>query len=545
MKSRQIGATVVVIGLGAALLFGFRGLGRELPHLFPRLAKETRVAPPPVIVDESVPVGEEPDDEPQPPSGAIPLKRSGESFADLEPKPSDGTAELITGRKLLSPSRLPNFTQGGRAISGHFEIPERLVPIVDFWRKVYAVYTSDQVVLHDMDHLEIEYGVLDFSDLDRKGYSDAEKKAAKENGVKAATEKIQSALSELDEYEGLRPLSEEAQRISKLFQHVRDTDKYKKAKEALRTQTGIKNRFAEAVRRSGRYLPYFEEVFAYYGVPKEITRLAFVESMFREKALSKVAAAGLWQFMPDTARRYMTVDKNIDERYDPIVASHGAARLLLKNYDLLGSWPLAINAYNTGPGNLQKASQKLGTNDIARIITEYRSGSYAFASRNFYPSFLAALDVYENQQKYFGKIAIDPPWRFDAVQLPTTMSFPEIAFLSDTALDDLKDLNPAYADTVFEGKFSLPAGSQVRLPSGRQPLFASRFVQHSSSQVASLIAPPTYHVVNPGESYADIAARYGIPFQDLRRINADAPETQAPAAGKVLLIPSASSLVQN
>src|SRR6185436_16598117 len=158
----------------------------------------------------------------------------------------------------------------------------------------------------------------------------------------------QAALSELDEWEGLRPLSEEAQRISKLFQHVHTADKYKKAKEAVRTQTGIKNRFAEAIRRSGRYLPHFEEVFAYYGVPKEITRLAFVESMFRERALSKVAAAGLWQFMSGSAKKYMTVDPNLDERYDPVVATHGAARLLLRNYDLLGTWPLAINAYNSG-----------------------------------------------------------------------------------------------------------------------------------------------------------------------------------------------------
>jgi len=548
MIGRKLGAAGVVLGVGGTLFFLFQGLGHQLPQLFPHLAKETRVAPPPIVADtadDPLPAGEEPESELQPPAAAIALKRSGESLPDLQPRASDPASDLVTDRKLVSPSLLPDSISGGRSISGNFEIPPKLVPIVDFWKKVYGVYSSDQVVIHDMDHLEIEYGVLDFSDLDRRGFSDTEKKAAREASVRSATERIQAALSELDEWEGLRPLSEEAQRVSKLFQHVQGPDKYKKAKEALRTQTGMKNRFAEAVRRSGRYLPHFEQVFAYYGVPKEITRLAFVESMFRERALSKVAAAGLWQFMAETGRRYMTVDKNIDERYDPIVATHGAARLLLKNYELLGSWPLAINAYNSGPGNLQKASQKLGTNDIARIITEYRSGSYAFASRNFYPSFLAALHVYENHRKYLGNIAIESPWRFDTTKLPATMSFPEIAFLSDTPLDDLKDYNPAYGASVFEGKFSLPAGSQIRLPAGKQPTFAARFVQYSSNQVASLISPPTYHVVSPGESYTDIAARYGIPFQDLRRANADTPETQAPPAGKVLMIPNTSSLVQN
>jgi membrane-bound lytic murein transglycosylase D len=558
MCARQIGSVFLVLGMAVLLLVAFRGLGDRLPRLFPHLARETRVAPPPIAVEESP----EPDNELAPPAAAIPLKRSGEDVALLPPRPEGSREDSPVGRKLISPSRLPDFSHAPSAsrlrglprppasgypdsVAGQFEVTPGLEPIVDFWKKVYAVYDSTRVLLHDMDHLEIEYGVLDLSDLNLRNLTDSEKKAAREAEIRAATEKIQAALAELDEWEGLRPLSEEAQRVSRLFRHVNEPGKYKKAKEALRTQSGVKDRFAEAVKRSGRYLPLFEEVFAYYGVPNEITRLAFVESMFKERALSKVNAAGLWQFMADTGRRYMTVDMNIDERYDPIVATHGAARLLLKNYDLLGSWPLAINAYNSGPGNLQKASQKLGTRNIERIITEYKTGSYAFASRNFYPSFLAALDVYENHEKYFGKITKDPVWRFDPIQIPATMSLPEIAFLSDTPLGNLKDLNPAFSEAVFQGQFSLPAGSQIRIPPGKQTVFASRFVQYSSSQVASMLTPPAFHVVSPGESYADIAARYGIPFQDLRRVNAGEQATERPAPGKVLMIPTASSLVQN
>jgi membrane-bound lytic murein transglycosylase D len=537
MKLRPVLATALVLGLGLGLLATFHGLGNELPRLFPHLAREERVAPPPVVIAEEpeagLPAGEE---DPGPPTAAIPLKRSGEVVA-LE-------SGEWTARKLLSPSRLPDLKHAGRAASESFEPSPALAPVVDFWKKVYAVYDSDHVVLHDMDHLEIEYGVLDFSDIDRRGLSDTDKKAARDAGIREATENIQASLTELDEWEGLRPLSEKAQKVALLFRFISDPDKYKKAKESLRTQTGLKDRFAEAIRRSGRYLPLFEQVFAYYRVPKEITRLAFVESMFKERAISKVSAAGLWQFMAASAHRYMTVDANIDERYDPLVATHGAARLLLRNYDLLGSWPLAINAYNSGPGNLLKAIQKLGTKDIGRIATEYKTGSYAFASRNFYPSFLAALNVYENHEKYFGRIARESPWRFDRIELPTTMGFPEIAFLSGASLSDLKSLNPSFSDAVFEGKFSLPAGSQVRLPVGQQPTFAARFVQYSSDQVASVMASPNFHVVNPGESYTDIAASYGIPFQDLRRANGGQEEITAPSSGQVLLVPSESGLVQ-
>jgi membrane-bound lytic murein transglycosylase D len=489
MNRRTVFVTVLIAGLGLGLHQAFSRLGGELPRLFPHLVSEKRVAPPlpPEEFEDSLPAGEE---DPGPPSAAIPLKKSGEVLSSFETGDAGQTSEdPVTGRKLLSPSRLPDFSRGGLAVSERFDVTPRLVPIVGFWKKVYGVYDSDHVVLHDQEHLEIEYGVLDFSDLDRKGLSDSEKKAQKDAGINSGMAKIQAALSELDEWEGIRPVSEEAQRISLLLRHIPGADKYKKAKEALRTQTGLKNRFAEAVRRSGRYMPLFEKVFAYYGVPKEITRLAFVESMFRERALSKVAAAGLWQFMAASAKKYMTVDPNLDERYDPVVATHGAARLLLRNYDLLGSWPLAINAYNSGPGNLQKAVQKLGTKDIGRIVTEFRTSSYAFASRNFYPSFLAALDVYENHEKFFGRIRKEAPWTFDQVDLPVTMTFPEIASLSGASTGNLKELNPAYSDAVLEGRYALPAGTQIRLPTGTQPVFASRFVDFAASRVALQTSP--------------------------------------------------------
>lgn len=544
MKGRAVVGAVLILGMGAGLHAAFSGLGRELPALFPHLARETRVAPPapvdpPISLNDSEPLGES--GELEPPAAAIPLKRSGELLDLFE----GGIEDLQASRKLVSPSRLPDFPRSVRPVSEKFEVPASIEPIVDFWKKVYAVYDSNQVILHDMDHLEIEYGVLNFSDLERRALSESEKKTAREAEIRAAVAGIKAALAELDEWQGLRPLSAEAQRISGLFQHIRGKDKYKKAQESLRTQTGIKNRFAEAVKRSGKYMRYFEEIFAFYGVPREITRLAFVESMFREGALSKVQAAGLWQFMADSARKYMAVDKNLDERYDPIVATHGAAKLLLRNYDLLGSWPLAINAYNSGPANLLKAVQTIGTRDIGRIIREYRGGSYAFASRNFYPSFLAALHVYENHERYFGRIAKEAPWKFDAVQLPATMSFPEIAFLADTPLEDLKKLNPAYSEAVIRGQFALPAGSQVRIPVGRQPTFAARFVQHSGSQVASILSPPAFSVTSPGESYTDIAAQYGIPFQDLRRWHSETDTPGLPPNVKILPVPSASALVKD
>ncbi len=133
--------------------------------------------------------------------------------------------------------------------------------------------------------------------------------------------------------------------------------------------------------------------------------MVFVESMFNPQAKSKVGAYGLWQIMPNTAKLYgLNVDENVDERGDTRRATHVAAQLLAENYRSLQSWPLAINAYNSGQGTLQAAIRQLGTRDIGTIIQQFRGGVYGFASRNFYPSFLAALEVYNNYPRYFGTL---------------------------------------------------------------------------------------------------------------------------------------------
>ncbi|QQR79948.1 MAG: transglycosylase SLT domain-containing protein [Deltaproteobacteria bacterium] len=413
-----------------------------------------------------------------------------------------------TVRKMVSSSILPELPVSlVDRYHGNtpFIITPSLAAPVEFWARIYGVYSSDQVVIHDMEDLSIVYKVLDFSDLNKKDISDAEKKSIRESTVNQAMSEIKS---------GLDPV----------------------LANRLRSQTGMKNRFEEGVRHSGRYIPIFEKIMILHGMPPEISRLPFVESLFNEKAFSKVAAGGLWQFMADSAKKFMTVNSLVDERYDPLIACHGAAKLLKHNYDLLGTWPLAINAYNSGPGNLMKAMNALGTKDIAKIINGYRGGSYAFASRNFYPSFLAAIHVYENRKKYFGNITLDPLMTFDMAELPTTMSFPEIAYLSQTSLNELKSLNPAFNPNVIRGAYSLPPGSQVRVPQGSLNIFAARFLDFKASPEA-----PDLHIVDSGETYESIAQSYGVSHQDLEHINNLGPSLRD---GLVIQIPPTNSLVK-
>jgi len=131
-------------------------------------------------------------------------------------------------------------------------------------------------------------------------------------------------------------------------------------------------------------------------VPEELVALPLIESSFDNRARSHAKAAGLWQFLRSTARRFgLSVRGKQDERYDPVRSTAAAARMLKHHHEELGSWPLAITAYNHGLGGIKRAVQTLGTQDIGRIVAEYQGRRFGFASRNFYAEFLAAMELME------------------------------------------------------------------------------------------------------------------------------------------------------
>src|SRR5438034_11530856 len=152
---------------------------------------------------------------------------------------------------------------------------------------------------------------------------------------------------------------------------------------------------------SGRYVHAFQEIFEKQGIPAEIALLPLVESSFENRALSNAGAAGIWQFTRGTGRLYLNVNRRLDERLDPLKATRAAARLLHDNYNALESWPLAITAYNHARAGMQRAQSEAGS-EIAKIIEQYRGPAFGYASMNFYSEFLAAVDVYNNYEQYFG-----------------------------------------------------------------------------------------------------------------------------------------------
>jgi len=349
---------------------------------------------------------------------------------------------------------------------------------VEFWKGIFATYSTHEVVIHDTAHLDRVYEVLDFGTLAEGGLSDAEVAAYAKDKVREEKERVRGMLLRLHQLgPGAAELTGEERKIGAMFSHATEPFPYLEAaaEDRIRAQWGLRERFAGGVEVSRRYLPEMEAIFRHAGLPWELTRLPLVESCFNIRAYSKVGAAGVWQFMPSTGRLYMRVDNAVDERRDPIVSTRAAAEHLRANYDVLGSWPLAVTAYNHGRAGMVHAVAAVGSSDLVDIVRSYNGPGFKFASRNFYAEFLAALDVEQHFDEYFGPLRAHQPLRAQTVIVPDATGLRALASAANTDVDTLTDLNPALSPAVVTGRVPVPRGYELRVPPGGAAGFATRY----------------------------------------------------------------------
>lgn len=344
----------------------------------------------------------------------------------------------------------------------HFPMPEVLKPNVAFWEKVYAVWSESHVALHDLDDLTVIYEVIDLASM----FTDPTKASSREmwgriNDTKSDYQK--KLLSLAHKLKNATHLSEEEQRLRALFGKQASHQRIEQAANNIRAQRGLRERFALGLRRSAMYDSYIKAAFKKYNLPEELSLLPHVESSFNYTAYSKVGAAGLWQFMRGTAREFMTVNYDVDERFDPVISTESAARLLRQNYEELGSWPLAITAYNHGLNGMKRAKSQFG-DDIGAIVQNYQSRSFRFASRNFYAEFLAAVRVVQNYRDHFGELEFFEPLRYTTIVTQKYYNVGTILNTFNLSMEEFKKLNPALRRPVLEGERRIPRGYTIRLP---------------------------------------------------------------------------------
>jgi membrane-bound lytic murein transglycosylase D len=392
-----------------------------------------------------------------------------------------------------------------------FARPAELEADVRFWIRVYTEVTTDQGLLHDDWNLALVYEVLRFDPADPP--------AQRERRVQEAKARYTSLLKRFaaGSTDNLTP---HETRILHAFGAAAGPRDFRDAIERIRFQLGQADRFHEGLIRAAAWEKHIAHTLTQHGVPAEIAALPHVESSFNLAAYSKVGAAGLWQFMPSTAKRFMRVDGVVDQRLDPYSATEAAANLMLYNYHLLGTWPLAVTAYNHGPGGLRRAQEELGTSDIAVIVKRYQGKTFGFASRNFYVAFLAALEVDRHAERYFGPITRLPDTDSMPVELPDYIPVDVLARAFKVDMGALRVLNPALRPPIWSGSRLVPRGYTLRLPgTPPQAEIAAAWERLPPAQRYLAQRNDGSHKVRRGETLVSIAAVSGVSLSRLLAAN--------------------------
>ena len=220
---------------------------------------------------------------------------------------------------------------------------------------------------------------------------------------------------------------------------------------------------------SNFYMPIFEEALETYGLPLELKYLPVIESALNPKAVSRVGATGLWQFMLTTGKQYgLKVNSLVDERRDPVKSSYAAANYLSDLYKVFGDWSLVIAAYNCGPDNINKAIHRAkGVKDYWHIYPYLPK-----ETRGYVPAFIAANYI----MTYYCDHNICPmvtrlPAKTDTVMVSRNVHLEQVASVCNVDIEQLRALNPSYRRDIVPGLTELSA---LRLPQTEVGRFIDR-----------------------------------------------------------------------
>ncbi|WP_435105811.1 LysM peptidoglycan-binding domain-containing protein [Arhodomonas sp. AD133] len=423
---------------------------------------------------------------------------------------------------LLVPAIVP-------AASPELPHPEALEAPVAFWKRVYTEVGRDEALVHDRDHLARVYGVIDLPPKDSPELRRAR--------VRSAVKVYRGVLGRLAKHPD-DPHSVIERRVRAAFPEETDGETIAAAADNLRVQGGLRERFRAGLERSGRWLAHIRARLRAHGVPEALAAMPHVESSFNPVARSHAGAAGMWQFTRGTGRQYLRIDHVVDERLDPWAASDAAARLLADNYAKLGHWPLAVTAYNHGANGMRRAMEETGSADIATIIQAYEGPYFGFASRNFYPAILAAIEVEASPQDYFP--GVTPESRLETVRVSVPDFMPVDAVAEATGVDTatLRRYNPALSTLVWSGEKFVPADYGLRMPAAEPARLRRALAGVPLDRRYAEQRPDQRHRVRSGESLSRIAAKYGVSTLALVAANGLANPNHI-RAGQSLRIPRA------
>ncbi|MES2747395.1 MAG: LysM peptidoglycan-binding domain-containing protein [Bacteroidota bacterium] len=313
----------------------------------------------------------------------------------------------------------------------------------------------------------------------------------------------------------------------------------------------LKNRkrgFERLMGISQFYFPIFEEELAKNNIPLEIKYLAVVESALNPKAVSRVGATGLWQFMYQTGKQYgINIDSYVDERSDPIIASQAASQYMTNMYRIFGDWDLVLASYNSGPGNVAKAIRRSGGQQNYWNIRK----NLPKETQGYLPAFLATMYIFEYHKEHgiVPNKAVAKHFATDTIGIKKHLTFKQISDLLDISEAELQFFNPSYKRNEIPsiaGKINY-----LRLPKDKIAIFTSnedkvyayanyidskrekpyekpyeRFASvkqndstNTSFEGSELVSRTKYHKVRRGDNLSEISDKYGVTVAELKKWN--------------------------
>ena len=397
-------------------------------------------------------------------------------------------------------------------LSALFPVSEDIRPQVEFWRRVFAELSRRQVLIHDSWYVNVIFEVVELSDAGPRGRT-----------VRDAREEYVALLSEMSEFwDAPEEMSPEARRIRAMYDPWPESERFPKrdAARRVRAQLGQADSFRRGIRSAGRYLPAIRSILAERDLPLELACLPLIESAYNPYAESHAGAAGMWQLMPVVGRQYgLAMTHLIDERRDPFIATRTAARHLAWNFRTLESWPLAITAYNHGLQGMIDAVGAVGSREIGEIIARHDNPRFGFASRNFYPEFVAAMEIFRNPAAFYGPLKPRPPLPMVPFELPHHVRLRTLDRYCGLTAPYVRELNPALLPAAYAPDALLPGGSRLNLAAEHLPMVAAGYERIPDRLKFRYVVDSEGYRIHPGETLSEIAERFGISTRSLARLN--------------------------
>ncbi len=294
----------------------------------------------------------------------------------------------------------------------------------------------------------------------------------------------------------------------------------------------IRDRFEKWLERLGSYWPHVESIFREFDLPSDLVYLSLVESGFNPHAYSRAKATGPWQFMKGTARLYgLRVDDYVDERRDPIKSTVAAARYLRDLYDLFGTWPLALAAYNAGEGKVQRALEKTRAESFWEIA---QTRHLRRETKDYVPRYFAATIIAKNPDEYGFSSLNSDLHRYEEVAVRRPLHLSDVAKASGVPLAELRRLNPELrkdvtppSDPVYFLKVPVDMKERIEQSLDRVPTWKPSPAKPARTSATLVRRGPgpthsdaaKWYQVKAGDNLGKIAKRFRVSVKDLMAMN--------------------------